>query len=129
MASTPKPVRRQQKRDAKESANWWLAKARENQVKPSPPRTSPAQANLMSDTVGPVPISYRPTRSSNPADPRTAAAGYDPVTKTLRVEWGDGGPAYNYYDVPPKVWQSFQRTTSPGKFINRVLNNYRYGRA
>lgn len=115
------------------SANWWLQKAA-TPAAPKAPKTPDAAAEILANRGdkqrgGPVPISYAPTRSSNPSDPRTAAAGYDPETKTLRVEWGDGGPAYNYYNVPPRVWKDFQRAPSPGKYINRVLNNYEYGRA
>jgi hypothetical protein len=81
---------------------------------------------------GQVPLTYFPTVSSNPADPRTAAAGYDPATKTLRVEWGDGGRAYNYYQVQPSTWIQFQnpqKTPSPGRYINRILNDHPYGPA
>ncbi len=78
---------------------------------------------------GPVQITYFPTKTSNPRDPRTAAAGYDKTTQTMRVEWGDGGAAYNYYGVPPNIWRNFRRAPSPGKYINRVLNYYTYGPA
>lgn len=78
---------------------------------------------------GPVEVTYFPTSTSDPADPRTAAAGYDPATQTLRVEWGDGGRAYNYYGVPPNIWRNFRRAPSPGRYINRVLNYYMYGPA
>jgi hypothetical protein len=78
---------------------------------------------------GPVSLTYFPTRTSNPGDPRTAAAGYDSATQTMRVEWGDGGAAYNYYGVPPNIWRNFRRAPSPGKYINRVLNSYTYGPA
>jgi hypothetical protein len=78
---------------------------------------------------GPVPISYAPTPSLNPQNPRTVAAGYDPVLQRMRVEWGDGGPAYNYYNVPPQIWDSFQHAPSPGKYINAVLNYFTYGPA
>ena len=79
--------------------------------------------------AGPVEVSYYPTPSSNPADPRTAAAGYDPILHRLRVEWGDGGPAYNYYDIPPQIWDSFKAAPSPGRYINAVLNYFSYGPA
>jgi hypothetical protein len=78
---------------------------------------------------GPVPITYFPTPTSNPPDPRTAAAGYDRQTQTLRIEWGDGGAAYNYYGVDPATWRNFQRVKSPGRFVNRVLNSHTYGPA
>lgn len=78
---------------------------------------------------GPVQITYFPTPTINPQDPRTAAAGYDKATRTLRVEWGDGGVAYNYYDVDPAEWRGFRRAKSPGRYINRRLNDHTYGPA
>lgn len=93
------------------------------------PRTAPGEAQVMAERVPYVPYTYYPTKTSNPPDPRTAAAGYDEETRTLHVAWGDGKVSYNYYDVPPKVWESFQKAPSPGKYINRVLNNYHYGPA
>jgi hypothetical protein len=71
-----------------------------------------------------------PTRTSNPARPRTLQAGYDKKqgerTGTLRVRFRDGTP-WEYYEVPSEIWQRFKRSASPGRFINRVLNNYPYG--
>ncbi len=72
-------------------------------------------------------LDYVPTDSSNPPRPRTLAAGYDKNTQTLFVRFRDGTP-WEYYDVPPNLWRNFQRVQSPGRFINRVLNNYPYGR-
>jgi hypothetical protein len=72
-----------------------------------------------------------PTPSSNPPRPRTLRAGYlkdrGEPTGTLWVIFRDGTP-WEYYDVPPRVWRNFRRVKSPGRFINRVLNNYDYGR-
>lgn len=45
----------------------------------------------------------------------------------LQVQWDDNGRAYYYANVPPNVWKNFRRSASPGKFVNRVLNNYSYG--
>ena len=70
---------------------------------------------------------YTPTPSINPPRPRTIGAGYSPDTQTLRVKFRDGA-VYEYYDVPPNVWRNFQRVKSPGRHINRVLNNYTYAR-
>jgi hypothetical protein len=72
-------------------------------------------------------LSYDPTSSSNPPRPRTLAAGYNKDSRQLLVRFRDGTP-WVYYDVPPEVWRNFQRVQSPGKFINRVLNNYPYER-
>jgi hypothetical protein len=68
-----------------------------------------------------------PTKTSNPSDPRTAAASYYSQTQTLVVQWGDGGTAYAYYDVTPQEWDAFTKVDSPGRFINAVLNNHNYG--
>lgn len=70
---------------------------------------------------------YTPTPSINPPRPRTVGAGYSKDTQTLRVKFRDGA-VYEYYDVPPNVWRNFQRVKSPGRAVNRVLNNYTYDR-
>lgn len=72
-------------------------------------------------------LPYQPTPSINPPRPRTRAAGYDALTRTLRVRFRDG-TGYAYYDVPPNVWRNFKRVKSPGRAINRTLNNYAYSR-
>lgn len=72
-------------------------------------------------------LPYQPTPSINPPRPRTLAAGYDPKTQTLRVRFRDGTP-WAYFDVPPRVWRNFQKVQSPGRFINRTLNQYDYAR-
>lgn len=70
---------------------------------------------------------YTPTPSINPPRPRTVGAGYSKDTQTLRVKFRDGA-IYEYYDVPPNVWRNFKRVKSPGRHINRVLDNYSYAR-
>lgn len=75
-------------------------------------------------------LPYKPTptsSTSNPRRPRTLAAGYDSNTQTLRVRFRDSTP-WEYHGVPRTVWKSFTRVKSPGRFINRRLNNYPYGR-
>lgn len=72
-------------------------------------------------------LPYQPTPSINPPRPRTVAAGYDAGTQTLRVRFRDGA-IYEYYDVPSNVWRNFRRVKSPGRLINRTLNNYEYSR-
>lgn len=70
-------------------------------------------------------LPYQPTPSVNPPRPRTLAAGYDSRTRTVRIRFRNG-QVYEYYDVPSNVWRNFRRVKSPGRMINRVLNNYEY---
>lgn len=73
-----------------------------------------------------------PSSSSNPNDPRTAAAAYWKSAQTLQVSWGDGGTPYNYYEVTPSEASGFKKAAtygSPGKYINRRLNSHPYGKA
>ena len=75
-----------------------------------------------------------PTNTTDPMRPRTEAAGYDPDSNILRVRFrsgaakGGGTATYEYYGVAPSVWAAFKVTSSPGKFINRILNSYEYER-
>lgn len=82
------------------------------------------QAKLGDDTFL---LPYQPTPSINPPRPRTLAAGYDRQTRTLRIRFRDGA-VYVYQDVPERVWRNFKRVKSPGRMVNRVLNNYNYYR-
>lgn len=72
-----------------------------------------------------------PTPTTNPMKPRTLRAGYikerGAATGTLWVIFRDGTP-WEYEDVPQNVWRNFRRVKSPGRFINRVLNNFDYHR-
>jgi hypothetical protein len=72
-------------------------------------------------------LPYSPTATTNPERPRTLAAGYDYDSRTLRVVFRDSTP-WEYYEVPLAVWAGFQRTGSPGRFINDVLNQYPYAK-
>lgn len=70
-------------------------------------------------------LPYQPTPSINPPRPRTLGAGYNRDTQTMRVRFRDG-QIYEYYDVPERVWRNFKRVKSPGRAINRTLNQYSY---
>lgn len=72
-------------------------------------------------------LPYQPTPSIDPPRPRTLAAGYDRESRTLRVRFRDGTP-WEYYGVEPNEWRNFRRVKSPGRYINRVLNNHPYAR-
>lgn len=70
--------------------------------------------------VHPKPGPWIPMSSS-----RVTQARYDKGLQQVQVEFRDGTP-WVYDGVPPNVWRSFRRASSPGKYINRVLNNYPY---
>lgn len=70
---------------------------------------------------------YTPTPSINPPRPRTQGIGYSRETNTMRIKFRDGA-VYEYYDVPENAWRNIRRVKSPGRFINRTLNNYAYAR-
>jgi hypothetical protein len=82
------------------------------------------EAKLGDDTVL---MPYQPTPSINPPRPRTLAAGYDKSTETLRIRFRDG-PIYAYSEVSQREWNNFRRVKSPGRFVNRVLNDHPYYR-
>lgn len=80
------------------------------------------EAKLGDDTIL---LPYQPTPSINPPRPRTMAAGYDRSTQTLRIRFRDGD-VYAYNEVSPREWNNFKRVKSPGRFVNRVLNDKPY---
>lgn len=82
------------------------------------------EAKLGDDTIL---LPYQPTPSINPPRPRTLAAGYDKSTETLRIRFRDG-PVYAYNEVSQREWNNFKRVKSPGRFVNRVLNQKPYYR-
>jgi hypothetical protein len=91
----------------------------------SPATAEALEAAREGDTSALMP--YAPTPSINPPRPRTRAAGYDRASQTVYVGFRDGA-VYAYFNVPPRVWANFKRVKSPGRAINRTLNNYEYAR-
>jgi len=64
------------------------------------------------------------TSTTDPDEPRTLKAGYDDKNFILTVEFRDG-TLYNYYDVPPSVWQEFYYAFSKGMFLKESgLDNW-----
>lgn len=89
-------------------------------------------ASQRSDDSDQINFSYDPTNTTWPGNgwshPRTSRAGYDSVTRTLRIQFFSNGAVYDYHEVPPDVAKAFRRTISPGRFINTTLNSYPYER-
>lgn len=120
--------------------NWWTSQgyAKDHPLfAKAAPLTDPAEAEADEDDVeaevGEIELTNA-TRSSNPARPRTTLEGYNKVTQTLAVRFRDGAAAggetavYHYYNVPPEIARQFRKSASPGKFIDRRLAGYAYGR-
>ena len=56
---------------------------------------------------------------------RVSEARYDSGLQQVQVIFRDGTP-WQYTGVEKNIWRNFRRSASPGRFINRVLNNYPY---
>lgn len=113
--------------------NWWVKQGYgtdhplfSGKTKPGEGEVDPDSADN-SDIPDDIPQSYAPARTLDPSRPRTLSAGYDSETQTLQVTFREGA-VYNYYNVPPAVWQQYKKSASPGKFINRRLAGFAYGR-
>jgi hypothetical protein len=63
-------------------------------------------------------MNRKPVSSSN-----ILSIGYDPLTRTMEVEFGDdpdhSGRIYHYLDVPPETHRDLMSAESHGKFLHR----------
>jgi KTSC domain len=62
-----------------------------------------------------------PVSSSN-----IASAGYDPITRSLEIEFLHGG-TYQYSDVPTSVYDSLMTAESHGSYFDRHIKKAGYG--
>lgn len=69
----------------------------------------------------------RPTAWVAMDSSRVRDARYDPANEQIQVHFRDGTP-WVYEGVPANVWRNLRRSASPGRFVNRVLNDYPYHR-
>lgn len=60
-------------------------------------------------------MTSRPLRSS-----MIAAAGYDPDTRTLEIEF-TSGRTYTHPGVPPHVYENLLAAESPGRYYNQNI--------
>jgi hypothetical protein len=58
---------------------------------------------------------------------RVSQGRYDSGLQQVHVVFKDGTP-WVYDGVPKNVWRNFRRSASPGRFINRTLNDFSYWR-
>jgi hypothetical protein len=57
-----------------------------------------------------------------------SAIGYDESSRTLRVEFRNGG-TYDYYDVPQSEFDGLRNAASHGEYLARnIKGRYRYAR-
>lgn len=69
-------------------------------------------------------FSLSSTSTTNPEKPRTLSAGYDEEKYILTVQFRDGS-LWNYYDVPPEMWNEFRSVDSKGRYLEGSgLNNW-----
>jgi hypothetical protein len=65
----------------------------------------------------------QPVESSN-----LRSVGYDEESRILEIELHSGA-VYQYYDVPPEVYQELLRAPSLGKYFHANIRNvYQYKR-
>jgi hypothetical protein len=118
--------------------NWWVSQgyAKDHPLfsKPAPdPAEAEADESDVEAEIGEVELTNA-TRSSNPARPRTQMEGYNRATQTLAVRFREGAAAggqtavYHYYGISPEIARQFELSASPGRFINRRLQGFAYGR-
>jgi len=61
--------------------------------------------------------------TTEPEDPsRVRSAHFDRATHTLRVEF-DEGPAYEFADVPERVYDELARTATPDEYFRAHVQN------
>jgi len=54
------------------------------------------------------------------------SVGYDVQRRMLQIEYS-GGNVYNYFDVPPYIYEDLMKATSIGTFCNQhIRNEYDY---
>jgi hypothetical protein len=57
-----------------------------------------------------------------------SSIGYDDRSSVLEVEF-ESGAVYDYFDVPPKVYQDLLKAPSKGTFVSRrVRDRYQFAR-
>ena len=66
-------------------------------------------------------MNRQPVRSSD-----LRSVGYDSSAKTLEIEFNSGG-VYQYYGVPPTVYQELMNAPSHGKYFHAHIKGvYQY---
>jgi hypothetical protein len=62
------------------------------------------------------------------ASTNVTSIGYDPNSETLELEF-QNGIVYQYYNVPPSIYEALMSAPSKGQFINsQVKDRFPYAR-
>lgn len=62
------------------------------------------------------------------ASSNIASIGYDEASQTLEIEFLSG-TIYQYYNVPPNMYEQLMQAGSKGRFLNTYIKNaYPYSR-
>jgi hypothetical protein len=69
----------------------------------------------------------RPGQWHSLSSSRVADCRWDGGLRQIHVHFADGTP-WVYEDVDYSVFKNLRRSSSPGRFVNRVLNRYPYHR-
>lgn len=65
---------------------------------------------------------------NTPDSSNIAGFGYAEASRTLTVEFKNGG-RYEYFDVPPSVFEDMKAADSKGKFLAQsIKGHFRYAR-
>jgi hypothetical protein len=65
---------------------------------------------------------------ANVSSSAISSVGYDDRSAVLEVEF-ESGAVYDYFDVPPKVYQDLLEAPSKGSFVShQVRDRYRFAR-
>lgn len=51
------------------------------------------------------------------------AASYNAATMTLTIWFTRSGRSYDYYNVPPQIWQRLQMASSAGEYFNHFIRD------
>lgn len=60
--------------------------------------------------------------------PRVRKSAYDPVARTMHVQFRDG-TEWEYYDVDPRTWAGYRRRKSSHEWVEQRGNTHPYAEA
>ncbi len=55
-----------------------------------------------------------------------SSMGYDPVWRVLELEFRETGEIYDYFEVPPEIYEAFRSAESKGIYLNTIFKGHKY---